>query len=248
MESGWPKGSSAPIYTGILERCSPLGITRLFSADYRLAVGPPFGSANAFPAALIDAVSGYRYLIEDLGFAPADIVLLGDSSGGALAVSFLRYIIAEQIFPAPAAALLLSPSVDLGYTHDSDGPGSSVRRNASTDFTWTVFQSGYTRRALVGALPQEAAAGAWISPASLSITQPEGLFKGFPRTLIISGGAEHTVDPMVTLYQRIKKDVGEERVKYHEYPEASHDFVAFSWCEPERTQALTEIRDWLAKA
>ena len=54
--------------------------------QYRLAQGPPLPAENAFPAALLDALAGYNYLVHAVGFAPADILVLGESCGGGLAV------------------------------------------------------------------------------------------------------------------------------------------------------------------
>jgi monoterpene epsilon-lactone hydrolase len=52
----------------------------VFAPDYRLA------PENQFPAALDDAVAAYRGLLDE-GYAPANIVVAGDSAGGGLAVA-----------------------------------------------------------------------------------------------------------------------------------------------------------------
>ena len=72
--------------------------------DYRLAPEHPF------PAALEDALSAYRWLVEQRG--GARIVLAGDSVGGALACSLLLTLRAQDL-PLPAGAVLLCPGVDL---------------------------------------------------------------------------------------------------------------------------------------
>jgi len=41
---------------------------------------------------ILDSLNGYLHLIE-LGYAPADIILVGDSAGGNLALSLCRYLI-----------------------------------------------------------------------------------------------------------------------------------------------------------
>ena len=41
---------------------------RIFTLEYRLSSAKPFKQANPFPASLMDAVAGYRYLVHDLGF------------------------------------------------------------------------------------------------------------------------------------------------------------------------------------
>jgi acetyl esterase/lipase len=106
----------------------------------------------------------------------------------------------------------------------------------------------YAGRAILGSLPQEdRQTNAWFSPASLMIPNPSGLFKGFPPTWILAGGVEVGVDMMRTLRDRLVCDIGEGEggVKYVEYPDAIHDFLIFNWHEPERTEALKELRMWV---
>jgi acetyl esterase/lipase len=71
--------------------------------DYRLAPEHPF------PAAVEDALSAYRWLVEQQG--DARIVLAGDSAGAALACSLLMSLRAQDL-PLPAAALFMCPGVD----------------------------------------------------------------------------------------------------------------------------------------
>lgn len=195
----------------------------------------------------MDALSGYRYLIEKIGFAPEDIIVGGDSSGAHLAVVLLRYLSIEKIpsLPLPRATILLSPAIDWGLTH-YDLPFSSMTRNSQTDFVRTVFYSGYTARAILGSLPSdELKTNPWLSPASLEIPSPSGMFIGFPQTWMMAGSLEQSVDPMRTLRDRLANDIGEENVTYLEYPEATHDLLTLTWHEPERTEALKELRKWI---
>jgi acetyl esterase/lipase len=84
---------------------------RVLSLDYRLAPEHPF------PAAVDDAVAGYRYLLGS-GVKPASIVIAGDSAGGGLTVA--TFVALKQAGePMPAAGVCLSPWVDLEGTGDS---------------------------------------------------------------------------------------------------------------------------------
>ena len=89
--------------------------TRAFQLEYRLSQGPPLPSENPFPAALIDAVAGYHYLVKVMGFNPSNILLVGESAGAGLAITLLRYLIQHvPSLPPPAATLLASPGADWG--------------------------------------------------------------------------------------------------------------------------------------
>lgn len=81
---------------------------RVVSVDYKLAPEHPF------PAALEDAVSAYRGLLE-AGVPSANIALFGESAGGNLAASLLLAIKQDKL-PMPASAVLVSPWMDLGLT------------------------------------------------------------------------------------------------------------------------------------
>ncbi|MCS3392861.1 alpha/beta hydrolase fold domain-containing protein [Burkholderia thailandensis] len=76
--------------------------------DYRLAPEHPC------PAALQDALSCYATL-RDQGHAAGEIVVAGDSAGGALAIA-LAIALRERGDAAPAALLLISPVTDPGLT------------------------------------------------------------------------------------------------------------------------------------
>lgn len=79
--------------------------------DYRLAPEAPF------PAAVEDGVAAYASLIAS-GVAAEKIVLAGDSAGGGLVMSTLLKL-RDSGHPLPAAAVLLSPWVDLACTGTS---------------------------------------------------------------------------------------------------------------------------------
>jgi len=78
---------------------------KVISVDYRLAPEHPY------PAAVNDAFAAYEALLDN-GIAPADIVLAGESAGGALAIATLVNA-RDHGLPLPAAAFVMSPYADL---------------------------------------------------------------------------------------------------------------------------------------
>ncbi len=92
---------------------------RVFSQDYRLA------PANPYPAAVEDAVAGYRWLLAQ-GVDPGQIIVSGDSAGGGLTLALLLSCRSQDL-PMPAGAILYSPWTDLA------GTGNSLVDNEKTD-------------------------------------------------------------------------------------------------------------------
>jgi len=78
---------------------------KVISVDYRL------GPEHPYPAAVEDALAAYEALLDD-GIAPSDIAFAGESAGGGLAIATLVNA-RENGRPLPAAALVMSPYVDL---------------------------------------------------------------------------------------------------------------------------------------
>lgn len=195
MGSGSPSFSpSAVMFKGLLEHVPQF--SRIFAMEYRLAVGPPFPIMNPFPAALIDVIAGYRYLVEEVGFEPGNIIISGDSAGAILAYQLTRYLAVEH-FPGlrnPGALLLLSPSADSALRRNIP----SMRENTRSDYVTTWFDAAYGVNALLGSLSPDELDKPWLSPGSIMFDDPavKGLFKLFPPTFILAGEAEMSRDSM----------------------------------------------------
>lgn len=80
----------------------------VLALDYRL------GPESAFPAALEDAIAGYQHLL-GLGIPASQLTIGGDSAGGGLTIAVLLAL-RDRSIPLPAAAVCLSPWVDLTAT------------------------------------------------------------------------------------------------------------------------------------
>lgn len=83
----------------------------VLSLDYRLAPEHPF------PAAVDDAVTGYRWLLKK-GIKPGRLAVAGDSSGGGLTVASLL-VLRDAGDPLPAAGICISPWADLTCSAES---------------------------------------------------------------------------------------------------------------------------------
>jgi acetyl esterase/lipase len=155
MGTGSPKGFNSPVPISLLKLCNST-FNRAFSLSYRFSSSFPFEPTNPFPAALLDALAGYRYLTQTIGFSPNNIVVSGDSAGGHLALSLVAYLAETSYQPpflpslrVPRALILLSPFADMGGSHNmasESRPIPSMLRNANTDFSLPFYKSGYSSR------------------------------------------------------------------------------------------------------
>ncbi|TFK53950.1 alpha/beta-hydrolase [Heliocybe sulcata] len=241
-----PQDPTAHIGRGLLERCEAIG--RVFSIEYRLTLTPNYEPVHPFPTQLLDALTGYHYLVKTVGFSPEDIILEGDSAGGNLALALTRYLVDHEnpediaFLPKPGRLLLMSPWCDLSPVRAT--PGSSWTEFAHIDYIEAV---DIQKKAEIfcGALGlAEAEVNPYISPAS---THPSisVSFKNFPRTFILCGGSEVFRDQIRVLRDRMIRDMGEENAAYCEPADGIHDFLGMDWLEPERTNSWNEIAKWL---
>ena len=256
--SAHPSDMTAKTPSGLLEFTT--SARRIFAIEYRVSSTKPYAVANPFPAALIDALAGFNYLVNVVGFSPSDIVVLGDSSGGNLAHALTRYLVENHDSPLaklpapPGGLIMISPLYDLSNSHDVSE--SSLYTNAGSDYLDFKVEDGYPKKAFLGPHGFEASeSNRYISPAcrysSLTVD-----FKGFPRTFIVVGGAELLLDQIRTLRRRMVRDLGEGdgvkpdegKVRYVEEPDAVHVFHAFEWHEPERSRSFREMAEWIAAA
>src|ERR1700733_9589045 len=87
-------------------RLGRAGRMRVLFAEYRLA------PEHHFPAAIDDVIAAYGWLRADQRLRASSLAVVGDSAGGGLAVALLVALrdAGEEV---PAAAVLMSPTVDL---------------------------------------------------------------------------------------------------------------------------------------
>ncbi len=96
---------SPPVHRALVARLCYQARARALLVHYRLAPEDPF------PAGLRDCITGYQFLLEQ-DIDPGQIVIGGDSAGGALALSTLLAL-RDDTIPLPSGAYLISPVADL---------------------------------------------------------------------------------------------------------------------------------------
>jgi epsilon-lactone hydrolase len=180
--------------------------------DYRLA------PENPFPAAVEDAVSGYRYLLSR-GIGPRRIAIGGDSAGGGLVVAAMLAI-RDARLAQPACGWCISPWVDM----EAIGETMSTKEAADP----MVQRAGLLEMAglyLGGADPR--------SPLAAPIYAD---LKGLAPLLIQVGAAETLLDDAI----RLAKVAGaaDVRVDLQVWPEMVHVWHMF---HPELRAGLRAI-------
>jgi acetyl esterase/lipase len=155
--------------------------------DYRLAPEHPF------PAAVEDALTGYRFLLSK-GYGPDRIAIAGDSAGGGLVVSAM-IAIRDAGLPQPSCGWCISPWVDM------EAIGETMSTKAAADPT--VQRAGILDMAgmyLNGANPRSPLAAplyadfAGIAPLLIQVGAVEIFLDDAIRLARAAGGADVRVD------------------------------------------------------
>lgn len=195
--------------------------TTVITLDYRLAPEDPY------PAAVDDALSAYRALLDEV--AAESIAIAGESAGGGLAVALL-VAARDAGLPLPAAAVAFSPFADLALS------GDTMTSKAAADPALTP--EGLRLRGgqyLSGADPRTPTA----SPVYASLS-------GLPRLLIQVGSHEILLDDALRLAARAAHD--DVEVRLHVTPGVPHVFQAFTGLLDEAGAALDEAGLFIASA
>lgn len=202
-------------HTSFAARLSQRLEARALMPDYRLAPEHPF------PAAPDDCLAAYRWLLAR-GIRPHDLVIIGDSAGGNLALVTVQRA-RDDRDPPPACAVLLSPGVDCTLA------SPSMVDNADRDPMLRLNNLLVLRNHYV--------------PASHLVTHPHvsplfGEFAGLPPLLLQVGSTELLRDESIRTAQKARA-AGVD-VELELWPEMPHVFQIVSFL-PESAQALDHI-------
>jgi len=133
----------------------------------------------------------------------------------------------------PGALLLLHPTLDWECLYSD-----SIKRNACSDYVSPILSSGYSASCLRGRLSKNwLGDSVYASPASAVATY----FKGLPPAFIVAGEAEQMVDSIRAF--AVKLEEAGVQIRYAEYEDAYHCFVAFGGLHTARM--LRDMAEWL---
>jgi epsilon-lactone hydrolase len=140
---------------------------RVLFPEYRLA------PEHTFPAAIDDVLAAWRWLRTDQHLSASSIAVAGDSAGGGLAVALL-VAVRDAGQALPAAAVLMSPTVDLTNS------GASMTERADQDpISTPAMLEQFAADYLAGADPKSPLASPLFAPLA-----------GLPPLLIQVGTAD----------------------------------------------------------
>jgi len=188
----------------------------VFALDYRLAPEHPY------PAALNDAVSAYRALLDE---GHSRIILAGDSAGGGLALA-TALSLRDASLPPPAALLLVSPWGDLGC-----GAATMVS-NAAADPMLSQASLQRWAAAYVGRVPTD---HPLCSPLFADL-------KGLPPVILQAGSDEILLDDTLRLEKALKQ--AKVPVTLQVYPGLWHDFHLQAGILDDADQAIGKLAEF----
>ncbi len=202
-------------------RLSDASRAQVLVIDYRLA------PENPFPAPVEDAVSAYRWLLDE-GYSPERIAIAGDSAGGGLTVATLVSI-RDQDLPLPACGVCLSPWVDM------EGIGDSMTSRADRD---PMVQ----KEGLVGMAGLYLADADPRSPLAAPMYADLG---GLPPLLIQVGASETLFDDAVRLDEKARA-AGVETT-FEEWDDMIHVWHIFAPMLDEGQKAIERMAEFMCE-
>jgi epsilon-lactone hydrolase len=178
LHGGGYRAGSPVTHRGFAARISRSTGLRVLLPDYRLAPEHPY------PAAPEDAEAVFMALLDD-GVKASEIVLLGDSAGGGLAITLMLRL-KEAGTSQPAGAVLMSPWTDLECS------GASYLTNIGLDPFMLRVDLLSAADDYRGGLPAD---DPMLSPIHADLS-------GLPKILIQAGGGEIMLDDAVVFAKR----------------------------------------------
>ncbi|KAJ2709577.1 hypothetical protein H4R19_004181 [Coemansia spiralis] len=198
---------------------------RVISPNYRLA------PRHRFPSQLHDCFVAYMSLLRR-GFQPANIVLGGDSAGGALALGLL-FLLREMNLPLPAAVALISPWVDATCS------GKSWMASTTRDYLPTLSLEDPFHPTRMFYAPGRRFSDQMLDELRCPLVSPLfGDLAGLPPMLVQKGCEERLRDDIDAFVDKVRQCGG--NVCSEDYENMPHAFIMFDFAS-EAQQAFRSI-------
>jgi acetyl esterase/lipase len=181
---------------------------------------------GAFPVPAEDVTNAYQWLL-DQEISAARIAFAGDSVGGWLAIT-VQLRARERGLPLPAAALLISPSVDMAVS------GASYEANRDKD---PFFKLEVVRGLLGNFL------GEGTDPRDPAVNPLFADLGGLSPLYVQAGGDEALVDDARMLDEHARKAGVDVRLDV--FPGMLHTFQMAAGRVPEADEAIRALADWV---
>lgn len=195
LHGGGYIGPMKNIYRHFAVRYSRLSMGGdVLTIDYRVAPEHPY------PAALEDAVTAYRWLLDEKNYRPEQIVVAGDSAGGGLALALCLYL-RDHNMPLPAGIIAMSPWTDLtlsGESYQSNYESDPLFGNSTDNM---LYNSAY--------IGDSDPTNPYISPVF-------GDFSGFPPVLLQVGDIEVLLSDTLSVSDLLRKAGVKQRLSIYE--------------------------------
>jgi monoterpene epsilon-lactone hydrolase len=179
-----------------------------------------------FPVPVDDVTNAYRWLL-DQGIAADRIAFAGDSVGGWLALT-VQLRARELGLPLPAAALLMSPSVDMEAT------GESYETNQDSD-------PFFKREVVLGIMRNFLGEGIDSRDPRANMLYAD--LSGLAPFYIQAGGDETLADDARLLESHARK--ADVDVRLDIFPDMLHTFQMAAGRAPEADDAIRQLADWV---
>jgi epsilon-lactone hydrolase len=197
----------------MLARICQAATVSALTVEYRLAPEHPF------PAALQDCLAAYRWLSHS-GTSPRNIVVVGTSAGGNLILAMLMSL-RDAGDPLPAAAVCVSPKIDLTGTGESFGVDNDPAQSAQFALALARHYAGRQ------------------DPQLPLLSPLYGDLRGLPPLLIHVGGDEILLSDATRLEDSARRAGVDVRLAV--WPKMWHGWHLFGPYLPEARQAVNDI-------
>ena len=207
-------------YNMAINYCDAGNGISVLSPDYRVAPEDPY------PAALEDALESYQWLL-DHGWSGEQIIVVGDSAGGGLAMALTMYL-RDHDMPLPCGIVAMSPWTDVTASGESYTLNYELDPLFGNSKETMIYVNDYAG--------DHDKRDPYISPVF-------GSFRDFPPMLIQVGSIEMLLSDSITAAS--KADAAGCEVRLSIYDDMFHVFQMAGMLLPDSKNAWEEVEQFL---